>query len=204
MENQDLFILSLCDFNMEEKNIVFGPQAHADTHTHTRTHPQNSQVCLNMDAIQPFLRSLACVLTVTIRWLPLLVMVEWWYSTLMLGPCHLVWFQRSRHAQTQWRHFGDVNKNAVLGVLRVNPNWIQGLTPLTSLKKTSNVFLCSGLSRMLRLATQSAKLFGATRMQKAAVWLLQFCCGFLFQIKAQNIYIYITFFSASKCSDLIF
>ena len=114
-----------------------------------------------MHAIQQFLRSLACVLAVMIRWLPLLAMVEWWSSTSMLGPCHLVWFQRSRHAQSHL-------KMPVLEVLRVNRNWIQGLTPLTSLKGLFCVW------RMLRLATQSAKLFGASRMQKAAVWLLQF------------------------------
>lgn len=89
-----------------------------------------------MHAIQLFLRSLACVLAVIIRWLPLLVMVEWLSSTSMLGPCHLVWFQRSRHAQNHYSEdiLETSAKMPVLRVLRVNRNWIQGLTPLTSLK----------------------------------------------------------------------
>ena len=72
----------------------------------------------------------------TVRWLPLLVMVEWWSSTSMLGPCHLVWFQRSRHAQNHYSEdiLETSAKMPVLRVLRVNRNWIQGLTPLTSLK----------------------------------------------------------------------
>ena len=86
-------------------------------------------------------------------------------------PSCLVSEIEARTKPLQWRHFGDVSKNASPTGIKGQPQLNPGLYAFDFPKRTSKVFC---VWRMLRLATQSAKLFGASRMQKAAVWLLQF------------------------------